>query len=1113
MITSAEKRLHPRVTCSLNFTGEIGPARLLGVITDLSLGGMRIKTPGAIGIGTPFRFDFQLPLSDASISVNSVAVNERSASSEQRGYGCRIDSIKPRDAKLVKQFVLDQLSIHHRQLIQKVFKHLGSSTIRPFDEREKVRDLLSQACRQELLFTIVQEDKSQAVQCKLLSVGEAFLEFACSDDYASRTFSLDRPVILGFSKDYSSYHFETLLRQVCDRSLQIEIPKLVFFSEKRARQREAVTSTESATVEIPLPYPPGAVIQRQVLDLSSNGVSFKTPAEPNVFLPGTPLRQIRILSQGRKVVDEPAEVRHISPIPDEGGRSALKVGLEFGIQGRHPLHREPEIRRDGRTGLDRRSVERRKGERRRQGAGEQLLRNLSQITRRWATQGLQLYRNRVLGNPAPEPIDQVEVVTYANPRNEELVGILNTTFGSRERKTAPVVIIPPAFGRRKESTGYLALTLVENFKRLGRDVVVLRYDGIRSIGESFKDRHCRFDGKEMVNMTMGQGVEDILSTLDYVSDNPRFEPSDVILVSFSLAACMARQALVRDAGRRVNYWISAWGAPDAQEIIRNSTGGLDYIGNFQRGVSCGLAHALGHLINTDRFCADAIREGMAFLEEAKRDMARIDIPVTWMYGKFDDWINPERVRDIMNIRAGGPRELIELPTGHMPTTNEEALETYQLITRHIWRYVFLEDVEVQRPPSANAVQLRNAEWSRTPRLRVQDQARYWQDYLLGQGDRELGFDVMVEANEYQEFMAKQIELLDIRDGETIGDLGAGTGLFHEMLFKNVHLRRALSITNKRVPRIKTIDLVEPALDKARRRVALAVRTHEINPTAFEFVCADLEVSRLKPIQRFLQGEYYSVLKLKGKIEGLPNHFVDLCARDYSEFLHSVLRGKKVTGPDLRSLRRMFSDAHVECLLDLNLAARFVLQQLVPADLAGPRQLQPLSRHTGLDYSRLTADLLNFKCLNFRSSSLEMSLPLATQEFDKILASIVLSYLFNPEESLGEFYRALKPGGSLVLSTFRPDMDISRIYMALVLKIENDPQYCPPAGMTREAFLAAVRAFSNSAAFLLRLEEEGHFRFFSREELKILLENAGFSRVSIYESFGQPAQAYIAVGIK
>ena len=157
--------------------------------------------------------------------------------------------------------------------------------------------------------------------------------------------------------------------------------------------------------------------------------------------------------------------------------------------------------------------------------------------------------------------------------------------------------------------------------------------------------------------------------------------------------------------------------------------------------------------------------------------------------------------------------------------------------------------------------------------------------------------------------------------------------------------------------------------------------------------------------------------------------------------------------------------------------------------------------------------MNFKRLNVRGSWLNFGLVFETGQFDKVLCSIVLSYLFNPLESLLEFERVLKPGGRLVISTFRPDVDMSRIYTRLIQKIEGDPSYQTPNGMAREDFLNAVRAFANSAAFLLQLEEEGSFRFFSREEFRSLLEQAGFKNIQLSDSFGRPHQAYVAVCTK
>ncbi len=620
-------------------------------------------------------------------------------------------------------------------------------------------------------------------------------------------------------------------------------------------------------------------------------------------------------------------------------------------------------------------------------------------------------------------------------------------------------------------------------------------------------------GKEMINMTLSQGMEDILTTLDYVYDNPNFRATETILVSFSLAACMARKAILADTRQRVSYWLSAWGSPDAQSTIRNSTGGVDFIGNYQRGISCGVTNVLGHLIDNDRFCSDAIRSGMAFLEDAKRDMAKIGVPVTWIYGQYDEWIDPLRIREIMRVKAPGTREVLELSTGHMPTTSDEAMEAYLLITSRIWRHLFREEVEIRKPSTTAAIRLRNAEWGRTPKHSLKDQADYWETYLLGQGHLEVGFDVMAETEEHQQFMREQIERLDIRRGESVADFGGGTGLFHQSLLSLDQTRQLFQESEPHRPIICSVDFVEAALEKSKARVSRLAAQHGVAEASFSFQLASLEVSRFKPIWRFLNGHYFSVEKLKGKIEGLPDYSIDLWHADYSEFLHAVLRGKQLDVTDVHRLNKEFALGETEILLDMNLAARFVRRRLEARDFSDPRTFKALLGADVLDYSRVNARHLNFKKLNFRGSSLNLNLDFQTAQFDKMLCSTVLSYLFNPLESLLEFERILKPGGRLVISTFRPDVDMSRIYTRLIQKIESDPCYLTPNGMAREDFLNAVRAFANSAAFLLQLEEEGSFKFFSREELRNLLEEAGFKNILLSDSFGKPHQAYVAVCTK
>src|SRR5262249_15797725 len=147
---------------------------------------------------------------------------------------------------------------------------------------------------------------------------------------------------------------------------------------------------------------------------------------------------------------------------------------------------------------------------------------------------------------------------------------------------------------------------------------------------------------------------------------------------------------------------------------------------------------------------------------------------------------------------------------------------------------------------------------------------------------EVGFDVMAETDEYREFMEKQIELLELRAGETVADMGSGTGLFHQILLSEERNRQLFRKLDGSRPHILTVDLVNSALEKSRHVLSQVAARYSIDANAFRFQSANLEVSRLRPVSRFLNGEYFGLTKFQGKIEGLTDYSIDLWSEDYSE---------------------------------------------------------------------------------------------------------------------------------------------------------------------------------------------------------------------------------------
>ena len=56
-----------------------------------------------------------------------------------------------------------------------------------------------------------------------------------------------------------------------------------------------------------------------------------------------------------------------------------------------------------------------------------------------------------------------------------------------------------------------------------------------------------------------------------------------------------------------------------------------------------------------------------------------------------------------------------------------------------------------------------------------------------------------------------------------------------------------------------------------------------------------------------------------------------------------------------------------------------------------------------------------------------ALPFADHSFDRIVATLSLSFAHSPLHALRELFRVLKPGGRLVVSAFTPSADVARLY--------------------------------------------------------------------------------------
>ncbi|MCJ7680220.1 MAG: methyltransferase domain-containing protein, partial [Candidatus Aminicenantes bacterium] len=755
---------------------------------------------------------------------------------------------------------------------------------------------------------------------------------------------------------------------------------------------------------------------------------------------------IRIYKGEDVIRESRGEVRNIHKI-HEGNGSRIRYGLQFGI-GRVTIETTelpellPDIQRLPQTDTEKL----RSGPRRQSDLGE-------------------------MAKKMPH------VIRLENDRGEEIVGLLDSSL-QLDKEPGPVILIPPAFGKTKETLFALAQTLVENFYMRGRPISVIRFDGIRRKGESYKDPETSEPPYELVNASLSQGASDIRAVLDWMDNNPHLTPTKVIIVTFSLAALEARLVL-RDAAyrKKIDYWIACMGTPELRHLLTRVNCGLDLLEQHQLGIEMGVRPVLGNLVNVDKYMEDGLVNRISSLDEARADMPLIDIPITWLYGEHDHWVKPEFSRDVMGIKVDAPREVIPIPLGHNARTSKDALQMFGAITNLVYRFLHRENIRPRIPIKENLFFKRHVEKDRIPSRNLKNRNEYWHRYLIGEKEL-LGFDVLTLANDYAQLMADQAEALELRESDSLLDLGGGTGNFITYLIENGPV----------LPHEITVaDLIPEALLQAEEKIKKQLANLRLK-SRFHGVCCDVEMNRYLPIKRFLRGEVASFSDFVDRIENLSIQTATRIDNAYSPRLHRILRGEKLTPAFMTWLKGTFDLPEIKTIVDFNRAARYV---------------------SGLDRQKPTYRQLSFS----KDLRINLSLPFREDTYDRILMSLVLSYIYNPLETLFELKRILKPGGLLVMSSVRPDADASGLFTRLVEKVETMDEASFPERWNKQLVLKSIRSFLNDAQALVELEEAGTFDFFEQDKLIGLLEDAGLDYVRTVETFGEPPQGYICIARK
>jgi len=624
---------------------------------------------------------------------------------------------------------------------------------------------------------------------------------------------------LTFELDGAPYFFEASLiggAKAGERGgewLTIAIPTGIYAAERRCVERRQSGGRMDATRRVMLRCEDGApAFSGDVIDWSDAGLSVRVPASASGALPSEVI--VQYLDGESAGVEAWGEVRHRDEEPDAAGTVQLGLAVTRARpRALIPIERRERILDVGAVGLLR-----------------QRLAALNAAAKLGARRAVPFLR--------PKPKHEVPLVTYANDRGEEICAIADVVGDPRG---APAVVIPPAWGKTKETLLPLAATIAANFARAREPVVVIRFDGIRRRGESYNDPPCRAPGREYERFSFSQSVRDIETTLDYLERE--YGCRRAVLVTFSASAIEGRRVTATDS--RVAGWVSVVGAADLQSALRVVSGGIDFPYGYLRGVRFGIQEILGVSLDMDFGAADSLEHRLWFPEDARRDMAAVTVPVTWIHGRHDAWMDLDRVRKMLSCGDTTKRLLIEIPAGHQMRTSRTALESFQLIASEALRILREKSSAPVLPDLAEIEDRRRAERARI-KGGAPDLHAFWQDYLLGR-DRAHGIDLMAAVSSYEDLMRLQVERLELSAGARVADLGAGTGPFVSHCAREGGIPPSLEIC--------ALDFVGEALARARSRAEpLAAAGSALRP-----VRCDLDMDGAQCSIPLRSGAYDAVL--------------------------------------------------------------------------------------------------------------------------------------------------------------------------------------------------------------------------------------------------------------
>ena len=312
------------------------------------------------------------------------------------------------------------------------------------------------------------------IEHEIESVDENLRRFAIrSSESTAGTLQPGTAAYFAFYWNKGSHYFKVEIDAVLDGLLVFPFPAVVFRSNKRSYQRKPLQAS-GVSLTIPGNGSEQRTFEGTLVDISRRGFlcEVRVAAEDHALFPKG--KSLRYVVDERLDLGSEGQIRHVRAVSSPRA-DMLHIGIEAGISRKAVRYRR--ILAD-------------EWEKGKSGQGET--------------------------NGDGRRIESL-FVRFPDRAGHDICGFVNAT---KLPVRAPVVIIPSAYGKKKESFSPLVATLLTSFRGEGKDIVTLRYDGINRPGESFQDDAHPKPGYEMLSYKISQGLNDLQAALGFARSNP-----------------------------------------------------------------------------------------------------------------------------------------------------------------------------------------------------------------------------------------------------------------------------------------------------------------------------------------------------------------------------------------------------------------------------------------------------------------------------------------------------------------------------------------------------------------------------------------------------------------